>query len=449
VPEASIATERTVNFIAKEDVNQSTIFLGHLGGTLRDPESGPLNVADQAFGGASASRLFKKVRSEEGLAYSVWSSWGEGYSRAGIFQMSGATKSGSTLKMVKALTSEFENFIQNGITEDELKYAKDSYLNSFVFRYDSKGKIINELMTLEYSGYPKDFIQQQQKSIQNATRESVNDAVKKRWKPGSLTLLVVGKESDFDGPLDALGAKVHTIDITIPAPPEKLPEPTPETTAKGKEIVKRSIMATGGPALVTINDIVSVGKQTQATPMGEFTLDAEISIVRPDKMHAHMKTPMGDMTMVFDGSNAWMKSPMGTQDMPGSQRDEMLQQVYSDIHFILQHAGKGDYAFQYLRDETSEGKTMSVVLVRHIPTKLTLQLFIDTKSNLIVKKVIKHNGQNGPETLEEVYSDYRVVDGLQFPFKTIGSSDGKKTSELTLTSVKVNSGVKGELFIKK
>ena len=166
VQKPKLPSAKTVNFIKKDDVNQSNIYLGHLGGVLRDPESGPLNVADQAFGGAEASRLFKKVRSAQGLAYSVWSSWGEGYDRAGVFQMSGSTKSGSTLKMVKSITSEFENFISNGITDEELKCAKDSYLNSFVFRFDTKGKIINELMTLEYFDYPKDFIQQQQRDIQ-------------------------------------------------------------------------------------------------------------------------------------------------------------------------------------------------------------------------------------------------------------------------------------------
>ncbi len=448
VPEPKLASERSVNFIKKEDVNQSNIYLGHLGGVLRDPESGPLNVADQAFGGAQASRLFKKVRSEQGLAYSVWSSWGEGYDRAGVFQMNGSTKSGSTIKMVKSITSEFENFTKNGITDEELKFAKDSYLNSFVFRFDTKGKIINELMTLEYSGYPKDFIQQQQRDIQNATKQSVNDAVKKRWKPESLTLLVVGKEADLDEPMSSLGMKVRTIDITIPAPPEKLPEPTPEATAKGKEILKKAATAMGGPALLGIKDIILVGKQVQVTPMGEFAMDAEIEVVRPNKMIANMKTPMGDMSMVFDGNNAWMKSPRGSQDLPGSQRDEMLKQVYGDIHYILQNAENGDYAFQYLKDETIDGKAMSVVLVRHAPTKSNMQLFIDSKTGLVMKKVAKESGQKGPVTVEEVYSDYRLADGVQFPFKTVGTSDGKKVSELTVTSIKLNTGVKEEAFKK-
>jgi outer membrane lipoprotein-sorting protein len=344
--------------------------------------------------------------------------------------------------------TEFENFIKNGITDEELKYAKDSYLNSYVFRFDTKGKIINELMTLEYSGYPKDFIQQQQKDIQNTTKQSVNDAVKKRWKPESLTLLVVGKEADLDQPMSSLGMKVRTIDITIPSPPEKLPDPTPETIAKGKDILKKAAVAMGGPALLGIKDIMMVGKQLQVTPMGEFAMDAEISVVRPNKMLANMKTPMGAMTMVFDGNNAWVKSPMGIQDLPGSQKEEMLHEIYGDVHFILQNAEKGDYALQYLRDETIDGKAMSIVLVRHTPSNYNVQLYIDSKSSLVMKKIAKQSGQKGPVTVEEVYSDYRLADGVQFPFKTVGTTDGKKSSEMTLTSIKLNTGIKEDAFKK-
>jgi outer membrane lipoprotein-sorting protein len=388
------------------------------------------------------------VRSEQGLAYSVESNWGEGYNRAGVFQINGSTKSGSTVKMVRSLTMEFENFVKNGISDDELKYAKDSYLNSYVFRFDTKGKIINELMTLEYAGYPKDFIQQQQKDIQNATKQSINDAVKKRWKPESLTLMVVGKESDFDKPMSSLGMKVRTIDITIPAPPEKLPDPTPETIAKGKEVVKKTLTAMGGPALLAIKDITLVGKQMQVTAMGEYSMDAEMKIVRPNKMIVQMKAPMGDMTMVFNGSDAWVKSPNGTQDLPGSQREEMLQQAYGDVHYILQNADKGDYVIQYLKDEAIDGNAMAVILVRHTPTKFSVQLFIDSKTGLVMRKVARESGQKGPVTVEEVYSDYRVADGVQFPFKTVATSDGKKSSELTLTSVKLNTGIKEDAFKK-
>jgi predicted Zn-dependent peptidase/outer membrane lipoprotein-sorting protein len=447
VPEPRLADKKTVNFIKKDDVNQSNIFIGHLGGKLNDPDSGPLNVADQAFGGAAASRLFKKVRSEQGLAYSVYSSWGESYDYPGAFQLGGSTKSGSTVKMVRSIETELDNFIKNGITDDELKYAKDSYLNSFVFRYDTKGKIINELMALEYYGYPKDFIQKQQKDIQDATKESVNNAVRNRWKPESLALLVVGKDSDFDQPLGSLGS-VNAIDITIPPPPERIPDPTPETMAKAKEILKKSLAAMGGPTLLGIKDLVVKGKQTQVTQMGEFTMEVEMQIVRPNKLAAQLKTPMGEMTMVFDGLNAWMKGPTGTRDLPGSQREEFQKEAISDVHYVLQNYEKPDYVVQYLKDEAVDGKPADVILVRYIPTNYPMRFFVDSKTGIVLKKTARGSGPSGPTMVEETYTDYRAVNGIQFPFKTLGTSEGKKISEMTIESIQVNAGVRDDTFKK-
>ena len=448
VPQPRLASQKTVNFIKKEDVNQSNIYLGHLGGMLNDPESGSLNVADQAFGGATASRLFKKVRSGQGLAYSVGSFWGESYDYPGAFRMSGSTKSGTTVKMIRSILNEFDSFIKNGITDDELKYAKDSYLNSFVFRYDTKGKIINELMTLEYYGYPKDFIRKQQQDVEQATKQSVNDAVRNRWKPDALAFLVVGKDSDFDEPLSSLGTNVRTIDITIPAPPERIPDATPETIAKGKDILKKSLAAMGGNALLGIKDIVITAKQVQVTPMGEFTLDAQMQIVRPNKMAMQMKTPMGEMQMVFDGVNAWMKGPMGTRDLPGSQREEFQKQTIGDVHYVLQNFDKPDFIPQYLRDETIDGKPVNIVIVRYAPLNYAMRLFVDAQSGLVIKKIARGMTQSGPGDIEEVFSDYRAADGVQFPFKTVATSDSKKVSEVTITSIKVNGGVKEEVFKK-
>ncbi len=446
VPQPRLADARSVHFIKKDDVNQSTIYMGHLGGMLNDPESAPLNIADQAFGGASASRLFKRIRTEQGLAYSVGSFWGESFDYPGLFFLSGSTKSETTVKMIRSLLRELEDVVTSGITEDELKYAKDSYLNSFVFRYDTKGKVINQLMTLEYFGYPKDFILKQQSEVQRATREDVKNAVKKRWKPDVLTILVVGKTSDFDEPLSAFGVPVKEIDISIPPPPEKIPDPTPETIARAKEILKKSQSALGGRKLLSVKDLRYSAKLTQVTPGGEFTLDGEIRILLPDKFIYDMKTPMGEMTMGFDGSVGWIKTPRGTHDMPSQAQQMYATQVASNLHVALQNFDQPEYAVHYIGDEQFNGMSVAVVVIRYVPLNHTFRYFIDTNTGLVVKKIAKTMTPSGLADVEEVYSDYRDVDGIQVPFKIVATSGKQKVSETLISSLKVNPGLSIDSF---
>lgn len=104
------------------------------------------------------------------------------------------------------------------VTDRELAKAKDQYLNSFVFRFDSKAKIINRMLTYVYYGYPLNFSEGVKSAVEKVTKSDVLRVARKYLKPDQVQILVVGKASDFDKPLSALG-DVRTIDITIPPPP--------------------------------------------------------------------------------------------------------------------------------------------------------------------------------------------------------------------------------------
>lgn len=448
VPPLRLASQKSVNFIKKDDVNQGNIYIGHLGGQLNDPESAVLNLADAAFGGAFASRLFKRVRSEQGLAYNVGSTWGENFDYSGIFSISGSTKSNTTVKMVRSIEKELNDVVQNGITDEELKFAKDNYLNSFVFRYDTKSKIIRQLLTLEFYGYPKDFITKQQQETQNATKQSVNEAIRKRWKPELVSLLVVGKDSDFDEPLSSLG-NVRTIDITIPSPPEKIPDATPQTIAKGKDILKKTLAAMGGAKVLEIKDMVEVTKMSISTGGGDMQADVTATLVAPNKLIQQMKLPFGEMSFIYNGAQGWMKSAQGVRDMPGSQLEDIVKEIAGNMFSVLQNFEKPDYSVQFFKEEKAEGKTLNVVIVKHTPTNTTMRFFIDAQTNLITKKVARGRTRQGPADIEEQFSDYRDVNGVKIPFKTTGLADSKKQTEIIISSVTINGGVNPELFKKQ
>jgi len=106
---------------------------------------------------------------------------------------------------------------QEEVTDEELAIAKESYLNSFVFNFDTKGEIINRLMTYAYFGYPEDFLQRTKENVERVTKADILRVAKKHLRPDKVQVLVVGKPDDFDESLGVLGT-VNEIDITIPPP---------------------------------------------------------------------------------------------------------------------------------------------------------------------------------------------------------------------------------------
>jgi len=217
VPEVKYKFRKTVNVIRKDDVNQSNVYLGHIGGLRSDPDYFALIVMNRILGGGFTSRLFKNVRSREGLAYSVFGAYSANYDFPGEFYVGCQTKSESTVHAIRAMLREVEKMRESEVTDEELALAKDSFLNSFVFNFDTKGEVVNRLMTYEYYGYPADFLLQIKENVEKVSKADVLRVAKKHLQPDKVQILAVGRPQDFGEPMSSLGP-VNEIDITIPAP---------------------------------------------------------------------------------------------------------------------------------------------------------------------------------------------------------------------------------------
>jgi predicted Zn-dependent peptidase len=219
VPEVKYEFRKTVNVVRKDDVNQSNVYLGHIGGLRSDPDYFALIVMNRILGGGFTSRLFRNVRSREGLAYSVFGSYSANYDFPGEFYVGCQTKSESTVYAIRAMLREIEKMRESEVTDEELALAKDSFLNSFVFNFDTKGEVVNRLMTYEYYGYPADFLLQIKENVEKVSKEDVLRVATKHLQPDKVQILAVGRPQDFGDPMSTLGP-VNEIDITIPGPPQ-------------------------------------------------------------------------------------------------------------------------------------------------------------------------------------------------------------------------------------
>jgi zinc protease len=212
LPRVSYEYKYTINYIDKPDVNQSNIMLGHIGGLMDNPDYPALSVMNSIL---SWDRMFKIIRTDEGLAYSVWGYYGANYQVPGVFRCGAQTKSESTVYAVELMLKELRRIREEEVSSQELARAKDEYLNSYVFNFDSRAKIVNRLMTYAFFGYPLDFMDRIKKGVEKVTKEDVLRVAKNYLRPDKVQILVVGKKEDFDKPLATLG-EVNVIDITIP-----------------------------------------------------------------------------------------------------------------------------------------------------------------------------------------------------------------------------------------
>lgn len=210
-------------YVPKDDVTASIVQMVDLGTTKDNPDYYAIEVFNEFFGGSFSSRLFSNIRSKKGLAYAVSGSVGTDYDHPGVLRLFMGTKSGSTAAAIDAFNVELDALKTNPALPEELTKAKDSILNSFVFRFDSKDKVLWQQMTYENYGYPADFLERYRAGIEKVSQADVARVAQKYVHKDNLAVLVVGKASDFDRPLSSFG-QVTTLDITIPEPPGKKPD---------------------------------------------------------------------------------------------------------------------------------------------------------------------------------------------------------------------------------
>jgi zinc protease len=159
------------------------------------------------------------IRTKLGLAYSVGGGVGTAFDHPGITRFSMGTKSDTTAAGIEALRKEMEKLITGTVQPIELKKAKDAILNSFIFEFDSRQKVMAERMRYEFYGFPPDFLERYRAEIEKVTAPDVDRVARKYVHPDKMAVLVVGNSKDFDRSLSTFG-KVTPIDISIP-PPKK------------------------------------------------------------------------------------------------------------------------------------------------------------------------------------------------------------------------------------
>jgi len=216
-PQVEYTYEQKVYFVEKPDVNQSQVLIGHIGGLMTDPDYADRIVMNTIMGGGFGSRMVDAVRSREGLAYTTRSVYGSDLDYPGTFYNYAATKSQSTGKATQEMIKVIKSMQTEPPTEVELTQGKDSYLNSYVFQFDTRAEVVNRIMEYDYYDMPDDFLQQVKSRVENVTADDVVAAAQKYLHPDALKLLVVGKSEDLDIPLDSLGlGPMEAIDVTIP-----------------------------------------------------------------------------------------------------------------------------------------------------------------------------------------------------------------------------------------
>jgi hypothetical protein len=222
--------------------------------------------------------------------------------------------------------------------------------------------------------------------------------------------------------------------------------PNPPNDPNAFALLMRVVEAKGGvDVLQKVRTVVAESDTT--FHMGDQPLASKTRtyVVYPDKFRVDATVAGAQVIQVYNGGVAWARDPAGVHDAPPGMRDDFAASVRRDIIPMLVEAAQGTLMVRMLPEQGSGGQTLQALEISG-PGVSPVNLYVDSQSR-IVRQSFQTPGPDGrPIEAEEIFSDYRAVNGVQVPFQAEVRRGGAHILSRTLTKVTFNSPLDDTLF---
>jgi hypothetical protein len=192
--------------------------------------------------------------------------------------------------------------------------------------------------------------------------------------------------------------------------------------------------AVGGAGKLAVVKDFTVTQDNRFDPRAERLDSSETDRwIAPSHLRQDSRQTSGPVSLYCDGKLGWISTPRGAGPLRGAILVEMRNEVFH-VYFSLLLAG-GEISVAAVDDRTVEISAGDE----------TVRLAIDPATGLPQQLLYDSPQPNGPpQPMEEEYSDFREVNGIQVPFHTTYHQGGKYLAESAVSQFQINTGLQLE-----
>jgi len=205
-PPRTTPEARKIVVVDRPEMGQVQIAVAHEGLMRSDPRRIPSSLLNLVLGGSGfSSRLTVRLRSNEGLTYSVRS----GFvlrRRPGRFGVATFTRVEQARPAIDSLLEEVEAIrSERPVTEEELRNAKSLSVGRFALGLETSSAVLGSLVNLAIYDLPEDSLDTYRARVNAVTLEEVHEMARELLHPDRAAIVLVGSAEQLLPTLDGLG----------------------------------------------------------------------------------------------------------------------------------------------------------------------------------------------------------------------------------------------------
>ncbi|MGE0393801.1 MAG: M16 family metallopeptidase, partial [Vicinamibacterales bacterium] len=481
LPEPPPATRRVV-VVDMPDAVQTEVRVGQIAIPRKHADYLPMDLAIRILGGEGANRLHRVLRSERGLTYGAEASF-DTSKLAGSFVAETNTKTSTTGEALKLIIEEYTKIQRDRVGDRELGDAQAYLAGAFPLTIEVPDAIATQVVYTLFHELPLTDVGTFAQRVQSVTPDDIQRVARQYVHPDRLSIVLVGDARAFLPQLAAAGISQYELipfgqlDLTS-ASLQKEPGVATVAPAGGaaalrvraqagrvaayaqqgavggadaqaRDLVDRAVAAKGGlAALKGVRTLVAEAATTFQTPQGPVSSTSMSTIAYPGRMRVDGRVGDAEIAQVFNNGTAWVRDPSGVHDVPAGMTDGFADSLRRDLIALLIAAAEGTSPVRSRPEEGADGLVFKVLEIGDPDPARVIRVWLNPQAQ-IARLGYAMTGPDGRAVrMEERFSDYRAVDGIQIPFASELWQNGRLAAGSQFTRVTINAPVDPSRFEK-
>ncbi len=438
-----------VYFVNKPGAVQSVIHVTFpLSMRMGNPDMLKMSVLNDVFGGSGfGTRLMQNLREDKAFTYGCYSGLNT-QNNGGWITVSGNFRNDVTDSAIREIVNELNRLVAEEIKSEELELTKAVKNGSFARSLERPQTIARFAYNIQKYGMPNDYYKTYLKQLNDITTEDLKKISQTYLKPNNFNIIVVGNESvldkiaafDSDGnvvKLDEFG------DVKMDKKPSDL-----SLDALLTQIV---LNTTGTGNLEAAKKKISkvktlVQKSSMTTEQIPFPLQ-NVSIYTNKGIKAEKVEVQGNVAQkqYFNGKEGYQFSMQTGKKSLSAIEIEMES---TEMGVVPELLWLTSVKKPELRGIEMENGAYYYVLKFTFGSEAEVYYYYEKNSLQKAKTVRVMNKDGESQTAITTYSDFKEVNGIKFPHKSIANL-GPLTLNITVDTLTINGKVDLKEFEQK